>query len=398
MSKSRERIEYLDGLRGVAALLVVFTHFVQAFAPGVFTPDTTVDHGYEKLIAGTPLNLVFHGHFWVAVFFVLSGYVLSLPGIRDPSARWAISSAVKRYPRLAIPALASAVFAWGVGVLSLGKHLTFITPVTFTQMANPYAEPGSLLAAIGQGGFGAFFLNENSINPVLWTIGIELLGSLIVIGIVFMFPEFKRRLLACAAIVVLMAGQNWWPAFAMGIIAAEVTNRYVIPELARMILAPLFFIGAVWLGSYPYFGADQGVWKYLPIPPGSAFDFYSSTGAFFLVLSVCLSDFAKRMLEARPFRYLGGLSFSLYLVHFPLILCVASFFVLHALRFFSYWNALAIAFIPSMVVIWVCAEFFKRAFDDPAIRISRWLGRNVSTRFTNLVAKSKDEVVATTSR
>lgn len=373
-SKGFARIDHLDGLRGIAALLVVVTHFIQAFAPGVFSADTQIDHGYEKLVAGTPLNLLVHGHFWVAVFFVLSGYVLSLPGIRNPSSRWALSSMFKRYPRLAIPAVASTVFAWGLGVVTQSRHLTFITPVTFTQMPNPYVDPGTLAGAIAQGGFGAFFDGSSQINPVLWTIGIELFGSLLVIGLVWMLPEFKRRLIACLLIIALMAGQNWWPAFAMGIVAADLTTRYQVPERIRAGLAAALFVLAGWLGSYPYFGADQGIWRFLPVPPGSAFDFYSSTGAFLLVMAVCWSASAKRLLSSRPCTYLGDLSFSLYLVHFPLILCVSSFFVLHALRFFSYWDALLVAALPTMAVVWVCAEVFRRLFDLPAIRLSRRAG------------------------
>lgn len=62
------RVEHLDGLRGLAALLVVFTHYVQTFIPGVFNPNPAIQHGYEVFFATTPLNIILNGHFWVAVF------------------------------------------------------------------------------------------------------------------------------------------------------------------------------------------------------------------------------------------------------------------------------------------------------------------------------------------
>jgi len=381
------RLDHLDGLRGLAALLVVLTHYAQAFAPGILTSVTDFDRGYEKIISGTPLNLLFHGRFWVAVFFVLSGYVISLPGVRDPSTRLAISSVIKRYPRLAIPALASAIFAWTVAAVTHGRYFTEVAPITFTQMKDRYSEAGSFFDAVMQGGFGAFFLNQSSINPVLWTIGIELFGSILVIGIVWAIPEYKRRMLVCTAIVVLMAGQNWWPAFAMGVIAADITTRFELSERFRRVVVFLLVISAIWLGSYPDFGSDKGIWQYLPVGPGRSLDFYSSTGAFFLVMAVCFSKSAKSIFSSRIFVYLGGISYSLYLVHFPLMLCCASYFVLRALRMFSYWDAIFIAFIPSMALMFICAEVFKRLVDIPSIRISCLIGRKISEALNRTASK-----------
>lgn len=372
------RIEYLDGLRGVAALLVVFTHFLQLYTPGVFTPDASVDHGYEKFIAGTPLNLLFHGKFWVAVFFVLSGFVLCQPGIKNNSGVLAISSAIKRYPRLAIPALGSTLFAWVVGIMTQARHYDALIPVSLSQRANPYADVGGFFGAIYQGAYGAFFLGQYKLSPVLWTIGTELIGSILVVALVWMLPGVRRRMLGCAIIVVAFAGQNWMPAFALGIIAAELVDRNTMERQAKIVASGICFVGAIWLGSFPYFGDDSGIWRFLPPAPSNAGIFFATLGAFLLVVAVSLSEVAKSFLSSSAMRYLGGLSFSAYLVHFPIVMAFSSFIILHAVKHVSYGASLAISLAATLFVVWICSVVFKKLFDDTSVSVSRWIGIKAS--------------------
>ena len=82
MPESRLRLEYLDGLRGLAALYVVIHH--------AYLQSTNSE---DRFFLRTPLNRALHfldyGHFAVAIFIVLSGYCLMIPlakitAIRSP--------------------------------------------------------------------------------------------------------------------------------------------------------------------------------------------------------------------------------------------------------------------------------------------------------------------------
>jgi peptidoglycan/LPS O-acetylase OafA/YrhL len=72
----RLRLEFLDGLRGLAALYVVF-HHVSLFSPSSPNPSILL-HVFIKLYT----HVLAFGHQAVVVFIVLSGYVLMLPVAR----------------------------------------------------------------------------------------------------------------------------------------------------------------------------------------------------------------------------------------------------------------------------------------------------------------------------
>src|ERR1700752_3428309 len=105
MRSDARRLECLDGVRGVAALVVVVFHYLSAFVPAL-TPDQTPDPYW---LADTPLAILFNGPFAVVVFFVLSGFVIS----KSAHKRFPLLPAVAlRYLRLTVPMLASVLAAW----------------------------------------------------------------------------------------------------------------------------------------------------------------------------------------------------------------------------------------------------------------------------------------------
>ncbi|WP_019915138.1 acyltransferase family protein [Paenibacillus sp. HW567] len=75
---SDSKLLYLNGLRGVAALVVVFSHYTLSFFPALHTGNTSdVYNSFELFVSGSPLNVFYNGSFAVFIFFILSGFVLS---------------------------------------------------------------------------------------------------------------------------------------------------------------------------------------------------------------------------------------------------------------------------------------------------------------------------------
>ena len=78
-AESGSRVEQLDSLRGLAAMSVVVSHHLLVF-PAVFEAFKSKTPGPdEALLLLPPVYIFWAGHCAVVLFFVLSGYVLSLP-------------------------------------------------------------------------------------------------------------------------------------------------------------------------------------------------------------------------------------------------------------------------------------------------------------------------------
>ncbi|MDQ1276051.1 MAG: hypothetical protein QG610_1626 [Euryarchaeota archaeon] len=70
-----EKINYLDGLRGIAAINVMIMHFFVALAPAMVYGSKYPSHfgSLDSVFSTTPLGLIGAGNFSVCIFFVLSG-------------------------------------------------------------------------------------------------------------------------------------------------------------------------------------------------------------------------------------------------------------------------------------------------------------------------------------
>jgi peptidoglycan/LPS O-acetylase OafA/YrhL len=120
-----ERYASLDGLRGLAALVVVVYHSTISTPRAAairLSPGEQDLTPLELVLACTPLRLLWSGSEAVVIFFVLSGFVLALPYARSGGMpnRYFYP---RRLLRLYVPAAASLVFAYLTALVVPRLHL-----------------------------------------------------------------------------------------------------------------------------------------------------------------------------------------------------------------------------------------------------------------------------------
>jgi peptidoglycan/LPS O-acetylase OafA/YrhL len=387
----------LDGLRGLAALSVMLLHYVLVFAPFLIGAFATQRHThFDRLIATTPLQLPTAGDFAVCIFFVLSGFVLSLSFFKHRNVNVLISAAARRYFRLAIPAFGSIM----LGYVALRLGLIFIHQAAVFSQATSFVGffwniPAHLGRAVFEGVYNIWFgrySTAGSYNPVLWTMHFELFGSFLLFLFLGLFGNLRNRWLFYGVFGLVFL-KTYFLCFILGIALCDLSlNTKVLSAVRPHYLWAALPVG-LFLGNWVTSGIYPTIYLHMHLPffsDAQLQPFAHVVGAAIVVLAVLRLQPLSRLLETRPFQYLGRVSFALYLTHFIVMSSLASFVFYKIYPLYGYRFALLATFAIAWPVTFGLASLFTRYVDVPAIALSKKIGnRLVSDQPLRFEWKSK---------
>ncbi|RMZ78125.1 hypothetical protein DV738_g3995, partial [Chaetothyriales sp. CBS 135597] len=398
---AKQNKAYLHGLRGFAALMVYIAHNISWW----YGPSGPIEEGFgyhgRYMIATFPFIRTFFtgGAASVAVFFVLSGYVLSLSTLHlmrvndDQQGakqrdiwRGLISATIRRPFRLYIP-LAGVSFPFAVLM-----HLPIIAP----RLSWPAPEPslfaelwlwtkeilGTMNPGRKYGGPAPWF----RYNPPAWTMSGEFKGSLVVFALLGLYSHaparFRFSLFAVTGWISLYFIGDWVPAA-------------LNPE--RSASTPGYHFLTYHLIPYKYLRFEN--WR-----------FWNTIGATGLVYALSHLSLPQRLLSLPTMQFLGKISFTLYLVHMPILWTVGDRIMrmLGVQRgdFVTWWDDLLKIpdlgpqgfstgwIIAQMLVYPISASLalvLVKVLDEPSIRI----GKHVASKVMPWLAKREDHILHT---
>ena len=397
MTVAPGRYPHLDGLRGIAALAVVFCHFSLSFQPAILSGNPAQGAAAASLgVARTPLILLWSPDCAVAVFFVLSGFVLSAamagaPGGGPPGARPALrllALVVRRWLRLALPILGSSLLIWAVVAAGGLRNAPAAAANGSDWLAMHFGwlafQSNSLPALVGQSLFGIFNILGTPThwwNAALWTMPVEFWGS---VGIFVLYaatgrmPAWLRAALLAAVLVGLASGLAGAGAangagFAFGALLWE-ARQLRVPAMAAWWGGAVALLGGVILGGMPYDLLGTPYWDGFvmasrwvtePIPAAHR------VGAGLLVVAALAWPPLRLALTRGPVLALGRVSFMVYLLHIILICSLSSWMVLTLTPAWGYDAATLAALAATLAVLFPLAWAMTWAADRPAITLSR---------------------------
>ncbi|MBN8690174.1 MAG: acyltransferase [Armatimonadetes bacterium] len=303
-----KRLEFIEGMRGIAALYVVLQHIVTLTDPYGKLPLP----GAIKAVMGSLL----YGHFAVSAFIVLSGFCLQMALFQrgDGTLTDVESFLIRRCRRILPPYYACLAFS-----------VLVVLTVTTKQSGMPWEQylpltTENLMAHVLMiHNFSRDWMYK--INGVLWSISIEF-------QLYFLFP------LICAAMVKFGILRSL---ICSGLIATGCLLLFPVTEKLYIWYFGLFVLGmasARWtfdqqfqglglrrfgFGSFGLFllACLSTQWtKELAIRD------LLMGGSIALMLVYCSKDIAgwlPRLLSNRMLAVLGTFSYSLYLIHHPIL-------------------------------------------------------------------------------
>lgn len=350
--KGAQHLGFLDGFKGFAAQLIVLHHL--AF----YGPMS--DH--VRPAAPLLINwLDLYGRMAVQVFLVIGGFLaarsLCPDGVARPGGTPALTGLLaRRYLKLAPPFIVAMLLASGAYMLASGwsSHHSISSPTTLAQLAAHVLLVHDIL-------------DYEAISAGAWYVAIDF------------------QLYAVMALVVWLCGRN-------GVVADKVRRPWLVPLLIGLMVAASLLVFNrdaamdIWA---PYFFGSYGLgalaW-WARFGAGGHRHLLLAAMLFFVLLALAI-DFRERIALAAvlalllafwrshgrvtaitpPLGWLGRISYSVFLVHFPVCLLVNVLFI-RVMPGTAGWQGLG------MLVAWAASLAAGAAFFHLVERpLGQWL-------------------------
>ena len=367
---TKPHYEILDGLRGVAALLVVFYHIFE---------------GLSFAAGGTLITTINHGYLAVDFFFILSGFVIGYAYDDRLGKTMTLGNFFKRrlirlHPMIVMGALIGVVFYVLQGCVKWdGTHVatSMIMLALLCAMFFIPAVPGASYDIRGNGEM--FPLNGPS-----WSLFFEYIGNIL-------YAIFIHRL-SNKALTVLVAllgiALAWFALFDVagyGMIGVGWTLdgvnflggslRMLFPFSLGMLLSrnfkPVKVRGAFWICSIvllvlfcvPYIEGKD------PISFNGLFEAVCILFIFPVLVWLGASGKTTDKRSTQICKFSGDISFPLYAVHYPVMYLFYSWLIENKhYTFGEIWPMAIVVYFGSILLAYLCLKWY----DEP---VRKWLTR-----------------------
>lgn len=233
----------------------------------------------------------------------------------------------------------------------------------------------NLFGAFVSGSFNAFVYGQSAYNTVLWTMKIELLGSMLIYALCRNIDEPKIPI-SSVVTLLLVISLSWTKLISLSTCIGILCflGGYYFYRLGIKIsthLATILLVLGLYLAgahntsaSYKFINQILGAYSY------SLCNFLSS---FFIVYAILFNEKFSDFFSHKAFIFLGKVSFSVYLIHITMIstLGVALFRTSSTLGFSFLTSALFASFL-TIVATYTAAIFFYKLVDLNSLKISNF--------------------------
>ncbi|MFE3869269.1 acyltransferase family protein [Flavobacterium sp. LS2P90] len=306
------RYKELDGLRGIAALSVYFSHLI-----GVFVINSSI----FDYLSNSPFHILWHGEAAVTLFFLLSGFVLTLPYIKNPVDLNMASFYLKRIFRI-YPAFIFAVLL----CIFLNFFLYDSSQLTgYSDWINEFWKWD--IKEISNAEFfntfilAGFTFNTKLFDPVIGTLRTEMIISFVLPFLIFIVLRLKLAFNLLFLFLLFFVGKDTLGIFYLGTIMAIFRNDILdyVNSKSKPFYTIIFFVTASILYTSRFslnfiFGNQD-----------KSILLMSILGCVFFLILAMKNGFFSYILNTWAIQFLGKISYSLYLLHFPILLIVCSY-------------------------------------------------------------------------
>lgn len=397
--KTTNRFRYLDGLRAILAIMVIFEHLMQTFHPTamLFEIAYISDLGFsEGWALFTPLSILFSGDIAVSIFLVLSGFVIahSLSSKSILSGVGFFGFVVNRYIRFAFPILAVLLAVWMawkcdlILIAEYSKEYVAVKP-----LINVYQPIETFSGLLNYALYQATFLFNAQYYPVLWTVSVELFGSLLVFGLVCLRRLKDKGQVGVGiyyfvfAVLAYYLSGHLFITFLVGVACLDIIQskaakllQFKASKIVLLVICAVLFAYSPRGGNtHPLsvfeFGYHAEIHQYIVFAWGA--------GAWLLLLLTSCT--LKNIFNNRLLIWMGHRSFGMYLIH-SLVISTAGIFVYQHVGYGSE-AASFLAAVATIAITLLLSDVFYRYIERPSLKLGHCIRGWLSSSGVNTTDK-----------
>ena len=349
----------LDGLRGVAAIIVVWYHVFEGYATSHI--DQIINHGYLA----------------VDFFFILSGFVIAY-AYDDRWGKLTTSDFFKRrlirlHPMVIIGALIGCVMFYTQGCDWWDVSVVAFSSLLLGTLMNMFMIPAT--PAIEVRGIGEMF----PLNGPSWSLFFEYIGNILYCLFIRRFSNLALSLMVITIGVLLSwlvilgpqgdIGYGWQLTFKHGMAGFfRMLFSFSLGLLMFRFVKPGKIKGAFGIASLvlilflviPRVGDENSLWK------NGIYDMFCVAALFPLLVYIGISGKLESNFSKRTCKFLGDISYPLYIVHYPFIYLYIAWVKNENLPFSQSWYGA----VGVMVVSMALAYLSLKHYDEP---VRKWV-------------------------
>jgi peptidoglycan/LPS O-acetylase OafA/YrhL len=355
------RLYFLDSIRGLAAFAVLLNHCFLAL------PDIIAKTYIVPIIKWTPLRVIMVGRPAVIIFFVLSGFALGLSLLNSKNATYK-NFMIRRVCRIYPPYVAAILFSILIYFLVQPQIIPTLEPwfnKNWGDGAGANIVAGHILMVNRP--------QDASLNSVVWSLAYEMRISLLfpLLFIIAQLAGLRVFLGLTLGFTLLIEGALSY----FQIYHAPFHNSGWLDGVLGTLHFIVFFAGGLVMAMHmerigqiaaklPWY-ATLFLWLIAGATLTSYNDFIGGLGAVLIIGLSLGSTRVQNLLHLAPLKWLGKVSYSLYLFHLPILLA--------ATHLFYGKMPILVYLVPASVLSLVVAGLAYRFIEEPSINMGRAL-------------------------
>ena len=338
--QKRDYKNYISGLKGFACIMVMIGHYIGLYKYAENFPEDNIMLNFFDTFHSSKIGFFLDETFWVILFFVVSGYLVSMSNISSLTSF--MKKSVMRFLRLGIPVFLSIAI-----VFVIYKSIGFHTIDTNVLMTNPFIQKAYsseynifqvLISPVN-----VLILGDVSLNGPFWVLREMLLTSIIIYFLQFLHCKIKNNSIFLSIIGIVFFASMILSNVVFAGLFGYIINLIEKNKENKITTEKIFVFLAILFSVSLYFIPRSRI----------ACIFFGS-----LILLIPKLPFVCSIFSSKLAQYINKISFGIYAFHWPIFCSIGMLCLIKLAANTGLFAACIISSVISVIITFLISACF----------------------------------------